>query len=416
VSADIGRGNRVIAGRYALTDVLGRGGMGTVWLATDQVLERQVALKEVTFSVHLTDEERGILRERTMREARAAARLDHPHVTTVYDVVEEDGKPWLVMEHVSARSLQEILEGTGPLPPAAVARIGLDVLDALAAAHEAGIVHRDVKPANVLVAPDGHACLTDFGIATTTGDSSLTTQGALIGSPSYMAPERANGEEPRPPVDLWSLGATLYAAVEGRPPFNRGEAMATLMSVVSEHPAPMLRAGPLEPALQGLLTKDPARRSTASSARPQLEAVAAGRMPSPPAGLPRAQPPPPLPAPGPVPGNAMERIDGDDLRALASASRALLGSVARDARDQARVLADRHRERKAGERKAGERKAGERKAAVAPVDAGRTAAPPPRRRRFKRRWVVVPVLTTVVVVVLLLVAAGLALAAVLGLL
>src|SRR3954462_12146146 len=280
--------NRVVAGRYALTDVLGRGGMGTVWLATDQVLERQVALKEVTFSVHLTDEERGILRERTMREARAAARLDHPHVTSVYDVVEEDGKPWLVMEHVSARSLQEILEEQGPLPPAAVARIGLDVLEGLQAAHYAGIVHRDVKPANVLVDGAGRACLTDFGIATTTGDSSLTTQGALIGSPSYMAPERAHGEEPRPPVDLWSLGATLHTAVEGRPAFDRGEAMATLLSVVSEHPAPMLRAGPLEPVLQGLLTKDPARRSTVRAAGQQPQDVLSGRQ---------SAPPPPAPAP-----------------------------------------------------------------------------------------------------------------------
>src|SRR5829696_5477913 len=265
---------RVVGGRYALSDVLGRGGMGTVWLATDQVLERQVALKEVTFSVDLSDEDRRILRERTMREARAAARLDHPCVTTVYDVVEDGGKPWLVMERVSARSLQDILEEQGPLPPAAVARIGLDVLAALEAAHEAGIVHRDVKPANVLVARDGGACLTDFGIATATGDSSLTTGGALIGSPSYMAPERAYGDEPKPPVDLWSLGATLYAAVEGRPPFDRGEAMATLMAVVSEHPAAMLRAGPLEPVLRGLLTKDPDQRSTVAAARQQLSAVA----------------------------------------------------------------------------------------------------------------------------------------------
>ena len=302
--------------------------MGTVWLATDRVLERQVALKEVTFSVDLTDDEREVLRERTMREARAAARLDHPHVTTVYDVVEEDGKPWLVMEHVSARSLQEIVEERGPLAPQAVARIGLDVLDALDAAHEAGIVHRDVKPANVLVDRDGHACLTDFGIATTTGDSSLTTHGALIGSPSYMAPERANGEEPRPPVDLWSLGATLYTAVEGRPPFDRGEAMATLMSVVSEHPAPMLRAGPLEPVLRALLTKDPARRGTVAQARRDLQAVLAG---PPPGG-----PPPPSarrPSPAgtrPGPGRQVERIDAEDLRPLASASKALLGSVARD--------------------------------------------------------------------------------------
>src|SRR3954465_3949057 len=338
--------NRVVAGRYALTDVLGRGGMGTVWLATDQVLERQVALKEVTFSIALTDEERQILRERTMREARAAARLDHPHVTTVYDVVEEAGKPWLVMEHVPARSLQQILEEEGPLPPAAVARIGLDVLDALEAAHEAGIVHRDAKPANVLGDPPGGPCLTDFGIATTTGDSSLTTHGALIGSPSYMAPERVNGEEPRPPVDLWSLGATLYAGVGGRPPFARGEAMATLMSVVSEHPAPMLRAGPLEPVLGGLLTKDPARRSTVRVAGQQLQDVLSGRQSAPP---PPAPAPPP--APRPVGGGSLERIRSEGLRALPSAARELHGSVARDARDQARELADRRKERKERERR-----------------------------------------------------------------
>jgi serine/threonine protein kinase len=402
MNADAGR-ERVVAGRYALTSVLGRGGMGTVWLATDQVLERQVALKEITFSIDLSDAERDILRERTMREARAAARLDHPCVTTVYDVVEEAGKPWLVMEHVSACSLQEILEEEGPLPPTAAARIGLDVLDALEAAHEAGIVHRDVKPANVLVDRWGRARLTDFGIATTAGDSSLTTQGALIGSPSYMAPERANGEEPRPPVDLWSLGATLYAAVEGRPPFNRGEAMATLMSVVSEHPEPMLRAGPLEPVLRGLLTKDPAQRTTADHARPQLAAVLAGRAP---ASLAAPAPPPattpPAPVPGPVPGNSVERIDGENLRALASASRALLGSVARDAREQARVLADRRRDQKAQDRQT-------------PGVPDPAAAPPARRRRFKRRWVVVPVLTTVVVIVLLLTGITVGLAALLGL-
>jgi eukaryotic-like serine/threonine-protein kinase len=398
MSADTGPQTRVVAGRYALSEVLGRGGMGTVWLATDRVLEREVALKEVTFSVDVTDEERRILRERTMREARAAARLDHPCVATVYDVVEEDGKPWLVMEHVSARSLQEILEEQGPLAPDAVARIGLDVLAALDAAHHAGIVHRDVKPANVLVGGNGHACLTDFGIATTTGDSSLTTHGALIGSPSYMAPERVNGEEPRPPVDLWSLGATLYAAVEGRPPFARGEAMATMMSVVSEHPAPMLRAGPLEPVLRGLLTKDPAARTTAGHARQQLAAVLAGT----PAG-PTPPPPPAASAPPPrgaLPAESVERIDADDLRKLASASKALLTSVARDARDQARQLAERRRERR-----------GDSGPARRPE-----TAPTPRRRRFKRRWVVVPVLVTVEVVLLVLVGLGFLLAAALGLL
>ncbi|MCU1668449.1 MAG: serine/threonine protein kinase [Blastococcus sp.] len=396
---DTGPRTRLIAGRYALSEVIGRGGMGTVWLATDRVLERAVALKEVTFSVDLTAEERTVLRERTMREARAAARLDHPRVTTVYDVVEEDGRPWLVMEHVSARSLQDIIAEQGPLPPAAVAQIGLDVLAALEAAHEAGIVHRDVKPANVLVEADGHACLTDFGIATTMGDSSLTTHGALIGSPSYMAPERVNGEEPRPPVDLWSLGASLYAAVEGRPPFARGEAMATMMSVVSEHPAPMLHAGPLEPVLTGLLTKDPAARTSAETARQQLTAVLAGSPPGP-------LPPPPAaarPAPGALPPPSVERIDADDLRALASASKALLTSVARDARDQARHLAERRRERKGD---------------GGPVPAAPAAGPPAaprRRRRFKRRWVVVPVLVTLLIVVLVLVGLGFLVAKGLGL-
>jgi serine/threonine protein kinase len=396
---ELRHGPRLVAGRYALSEVIGRGGMGTVWLATDRVLEREVALKEITFSVDLTAEERTILRERTMREARAAARLDHPRVTTVFDVVEEDGRPWLVMEHVSARSLQEIIEERGPLPPAAVAQIGLDVLAALEAAHGAGIVHRDVKPANVLVEPDGHACLTDFGIATTTGDSSLTTGGALIGSPSYMAPERVNGEQPRPPVDLWSLGATLYAAVEGRPPFARGEAMATMMSVVSEHPAPMLRAGPLEAVLTGLLTKDPAARTSPQDAQQQLTAVLAG---SPPAPL----PPPPAaarPAPAALPPASVERIDADDLRALASASKALLTSVARDARDQARHLAVRRRERK------------EDSGPVPAAPAARSNAAPRRRRRFKRRWVVVPVLGTLLIVVLILVGLGFLVAAALGL-
>jgi serine/threonine protein kinase len=419
MTTDAQRAGRVVGGRYALTGVLGRGGMGTVWLATDQLLHREVALKEITFSVDLSDEDRTVLRERTMREARAAARLVHPRVTTVYDVVEDGGKPWLVMQRVSARSLQEILEEQGPLPPAAAARIGLDVLAALEAAHEAGIVHRDVKPANVLVDREGGACLTDFGIATATGDSSLTTGGALIGSPSYMAPERANGDQPRPEVDLWSLGATLYAAVEGRPPFDKGEAMATLLSVVSEPPAPTVHAGPLAPVLTGLLTKDPARRATIPQARRDLMAVLAGSgpaRPSPPPAPPPASPPlsPPAPDPRPpaaaqprrpVPGGSVERIDAEDLRKLASASRALLGSVARDARD---VLAERRRERK-------EQEGAEQESRGAPRSA-RAGAPPRRRRRFKRRWVVVPLVVTVVLVVLVVAGIALGLAAVLGLL
>ncbi|MGY1643418.1 serine/threonine-protein kinase [Geodermatophilus sp. SYSU D00703] len=378
MAAEPSTADRLVAGRYALREVLGRGGMGVVWLATDLKLERPVAVKEVTFALHLTEEERRVLRARTLREARTAARLDHPCVTAVYDVVEEDGRPWLVMEHVESCSLQQIVDQQGPLPWPAVARIGLDVLSALEAAHRAGIVHRDVKPANVLVAPDGHACLTDFGIATATGDSAITTTGAIIGSPSYMAPERANGEQPRPPVDLWSLGATLYTAVEGRPAFAKGEPMATLLAVVTEEPAPMVRAGPLEPLLRGLLTKDPARRATAEQARRDLEAALAQAEPaawSPP----RPAPPRSDVADPPPEGSRVERFDAADLKALASASATALGSVARDA---GHYLAERRRERRAAT-------SGREPAAAE----WRPAPPPPRRRRFKRRWVVVPVMT-----------------------
>jgi serine/threonine protein kinase len=391
MGADTDRIGRVVGGRYELAGVLGRGGMGVVWLADDQLLDRQVALKEITFSLDLTDEERGILRERTMREARTAARLDHPCVTRVYDVVEEEDKPWLVMEHIPSRSLQEIVSTDGPLPPAAVARIGLDVLAALDAAHRAGIVHRDVKPANVLVGPDGHACLTDFGIATSTGDSSLTTQGAIIGSPSYMAPERANGEEPQPPVDLWSLGATLYTAAEGRLAFDRGEPMATLLAVVSEPPAPMTAAGPLEPVLLHLLAKDPASRADVAEARRGLEAVLGGRTPP---AAPAAEPAPPPRPRAPIGGDDVQRLDSADLRALASASKALLGDVARGAARGARDLAGRELARRRG-----------RPTARKGVPAGR-----PRRWRFKRRWVLVPLLTTLAVIALGLVGLGLWLA------
>jgi serine/threonine protein kinase len=405
MTAETASADRLLAGRYALREVLGRGGMGVVWLATDLRLERRVAVKEVTFSLHLSDDERRVLRERTMREARTAAKLDHPSVTSVYDVVEEDGRPWLVMELVESCSLQQVIDGQGPLPWQAVARIGLDVLAGLSAAHAAGIVHRDVKPANVLIAPDGRACLTDFGIATAAGDPAITTTGAIIGSPAYMAPERAHGEPPGPAVDLWSLGATLYTAVEGRQAFARGEPMATLMAVVTEEPPPATHAGPLEPVLRGLLVKDPAHRLTAEQVRQQLQAALDGTVhPAP--WSPPAQP-------GPRPDTAPEddrvvRIDAADLRALAAVSATVIGAVARDARDQARHLAEKRRERRQVRRQ--ETPASEtppRAAPPAPRRAGRTAERPegrPRKLRFKRRWVVVPVL--VVVLALLAVAAG----------
>ncbi|MFW3169198.1 serine/threonine-protein kinase [Geodermatophilus sp. CPCC 206100] len=396
--------DRRVGGRYTLREVLGRGGMGVVWLATDEKLQRPVAVKEVTFALHLSEEERRVLRERTLREARTAARLDHPCVTAVYDVVEEDDRPWLVMEHVESCSLQQIVDKQGPLPWAAVARIALDVLAGLEAAHRAGIVHRDVKPANVLVAPDGRACLTDFGIATATGDPTITTTGAIIGSPSYMAPERANGEQPQPPVDLWSLGATLYTAVEGRLAFSRGEPMATLMAVVTEEPAPPTHAGPLEPVLRGLLTKDPAHRATAEQARRMLEEALAGAGVDQPWTPPARTPAPASPPSAAADGSRVARFDADDLKALAAASATALGTVARDARDQARYLRERRRERRGSAAHPPE-------PSVVAAGAGREPAPrpaprqpapvagsTPRRRRFKRRWVVVPVLVTLLLV------------------
>ena len=367
---------RIVGGRYEIEHELGRGGMGVVWLATDRVLQREVALKEITYPVHLTDAERAVLRERTLREARTAARLEHPHVVAIHDVVEEDGRPWLVMEHVRSRSLQRILEEDGPLTPRRTAQIGLDVLSAIEVAHAAGVVHRDVKPANVLIDERGQACLTDFGIATTTEDSSLTAQGAVLGSPSYMAPERAHGDPPTPAVDLWSLGATLYTAVEGRAPFDRGESMATLLAVVGEEPAPMRAAGPLAPVLQGLMQKDPEFRLSAAEARRQLTAVAAD---------PAAAQPAPAAGGGPAPrrrpapaahGGDVERFDLADLLALASTSRAALGGVVRGVRDQAREVT------------------GHRTAERAPVPRTRRerrAAAKQRRFRFKRRWIVVPI-------------------------
>ena len=264
---------RTVAGRYRLLERLGSGGMGTVWRAQDAVLDREVAVKEVSFPHGVSDDEREVLRERTRREARAAARLDHPSAVTVYDVAEEDGTPYLVMELVDARTLAEVVRTDGPLSPRETAEVGLAVLGALETAHAEGIVHRDVKPGNVLLRPDGRVVLTDFGIATFTGDASITSTGLLLGSPSYIAPERARGEQPGPPSDLWSLGATLFTAVEGRAPFDKGEPLPTMTAVVTGEHAPFVAAGPLAPVLTGLLEKDPEQRMTAEQAREALTKV-----------------------------------------------------------------------------------------------------------------------------------------------
>ena len=264
----------MVAGRYRLISALGNGGMGTVWLAEDDLLSRQVAVKEVSPPADMTAHERELLRERTLREARTAARLSHPNVVTIYDVVEDDGQPWIVMELVPSRSLRDVVQAAGPLTAQQAAGVGLQILAALSAAHALGIMHRDVKPGNVLIDAGGRAILADFGIARTQDSTALTTSGVLVGSPSYIAPERARGERGGPESDLWSLGATLYALVEGRPAYDRAGPLPTLMAVVNEDPDPPSRAGALWPVIRGLLDHVPSRRLGPDEAERMLRQVA----------------------------------------------------------------------------------------------------------------------------------------------
>jgi eukaryotic-like serine/threonine-protein kinase len=308
-------GRRLVAGRYVLEGPLGRGGMGTVWRAEDVLLGRPVAVKEVELPAGpfgaaregppgaepamLPRTDRAGLRERALREARAAARLNHPGAVTLHDVVEADGRLFLVMELVEAPTLGELVGRSGPLAPAAVARVGLELLAALEAAHRAGIVHHDVKPANVMVTADGRVKLADFGIASLQDDTqrTLTVAGAgggpgdgqaataAFGSLPYVAPEQASGQPAGPAADLWALGATLWFAVEGAAPFERPGPVATLNAILHDPPGRSLRAGPLEPVLLALLAKDPARRPAAGALRGLLEPLAA------------ACPPPPCPSP-----------------------------------------------------------------------------------------------------------------------
>ncbi|WP_442933815.1 serine/threonine-protein kinase, partial [Micromonospora sp. CPCC 205556] len=271
--------------------------MGRVWLARDEMLHRDVAVKEIVPPNWLAESERDELRLRTLREARTAARLNHPNVVRIYDVVHDRDSPWIVMEYVPSRSVQQILTTDGPLEPGPVARIGLAVLAALRAAHAAGVLHRDVKPPNVLVAEDGRVVLTDFGLATFDGgDGLMTGPGLVLGSPQFVAPERARDGVSNPRTDLWSLGATLYAAVEGRAPYARATAMATLSALATEPPDPVRRAGPLGPVLNGLLQRDPWRRLTAAEAEPLLRAALAAETDLPVAGRPSLVPDPVGPA------------------------------------------------------------------------------------------------------------------------
>ncbi|MGA4850724.1 serine/threonine-protein kinase [Streptomyces sp. G5(2025)] len=272
---------RLIAGRYRLLAKLGHGGMGTVWRAKDETVDREVAVKEPRLPDHLPERERANAFERMRREARAAARLDHPAVVNVHDVAVEDGQPWIVMELVRGRSLGAALQ-EGTLGARDAARIGLEVLNALDAAHQAGILHRDVKPDNVMLGRHDRVILTDFGIAQIEGETNLTDTGGFVGSPEFIAPERVLGQRPGPASDLWSLGVVLYAATEGVSPFRRNNTPATLQSVLNATPAaPASASGPLARVIDGLLAKDPAQRPNAAQVRALLEEAAKPPQPAP---------------------------------------------------------------------------------------------------------------------------------------
>ncbi|MFD7322287.1 protein kinase [Streptomyces sp. NPDC059875] len=277
-SADTAAG-LLLAGRYRLAETIGRGGMGKVWRAHDEVLHRVVAVKELTAGLFVAEADRLVLHARTQKEARAAARITHPGVVTVHDVLEHDDRPWIVMQYVDGPSLADAAKEAGTIEPREAARIGLHVLGALRAAHAAGVLHRDVKPGNVLMARDGRVLITDFGIAAIEGDSTITRTGELVGSIDYLAPERVRGGDPGPASDLWSLGATLYTAVEGTSPFRRTSPISTMQAVVTEEPPHPAKAGALAPVIVALLRKDPADRPRAEEAERMLLDAMEGRTP-----------------------------------------------------------------------------------------------------------------------------------------
>ncbi|MFD3946246.1 protein kinase [Streptomyces sp. NPDC058579] len=304
----------ILGGRYRVTATIGRGGMGVVAKAVDQVLNREVAVKVLRAFTDASPAELADLRVRMQREAQAAARIRHSGVVTVHDVIEERGLPVIVMELVDGPSLDDVLTQRGPLDPREAAAIGARLMDALDAAHRAGVLHRDVKPGNVLLEHGGRVVLTDFGIASmdTSGDEALaklTQSGQIVGSLDYLPPERAQGQEPGAASDIWALGMTLYAAVEGASAFRRTSVWSTLAAIVGEPLPEPLRAGPLAPVLRALMAKDPRQRPDAARARELLEAVAAGATPdlTPDATTNLAPAPVPVsvpvqtPAPAPVP-------------------------------------------------------------------------------------------------------------------
>ncbi|MFE7599650.1 serine/threonine-protein kinase [Streptomyces sp. NPDC057494] len=270
----------LLAGRYRLGESIGRGGMGKVWRAHDEVLHRVVAVKELTAGRFVAEADRLVLHARTQKEARAAARITHPGVVTVHDVLEHDNRPWIVMQYVDGPSLADAAKAAGTIEPREAARIGLHVVGALRAAHAAGVLHRDVKPGNVLLARDGRVLITDFGIAAIEGDSTITRTGEIVGSIDYLAPERVQGGDPGPASDLWSLGATLYTAVEGTSPFRRTSPISTMQAVVTEEPPHPEKAGPLASVIVALLRKDPGQRPRADEAERMLLDAMEGRAPT----------------------------------------------------------------------------------------------------------------------------------------
>lgn len=318
VGEDVGQ---VLAGRYRILGLLGRGGMGAVWRAWDVRLEREVAVKELRLPEEIGEDERRVLHARMEREARAAARLAHPGVVRVHaQVTGDDGRPWIVMELVRGGSLADLLRERGSLPVRQAAAIGLQMLDALTAAHEQGIVHRDVKPANVLLEGE-RAVLTDFGIAALEGDATLTRTGAILGTPAYMAPEQVRGAAATPASDLWSLGATLYAAVEGRAPFTGPNHGSIYLAIATEDYPPPAHAGPLADVLTGLLKKDPDARLAAGTVRTMLAAAASS--PASPASPPSEA----VTTPWRRPVRGVRRVRGIRVAAVAAAAALAVGGV-----------------------------------------------------------------------------------------
>ncbi|MFJ3907187.1 serine/threonine-protein kinase [Streptomyces vinaceus] len=357
---------RLLARRYRLREVLGKGGMGTVWRAEDETLGRTVAVKELRFSTGVDEDEKRRLITRTLREAKAIARIRSGGAVTVFDVVDEDGRPWIVMELIEGPSLAEFIRENGPLTPHRAAEVGLAVLDVLRAAHGQGILHRDVKPSNVLIARTGRVVLTDFGIAQVEGDPSVTSTGMLVGAPSYISPERARGQKPGPPADMWSLGGLLYAAVEGVPPYDKGSALATLTAVMTEPVEPPKNAGPLTEVIYGLLAKDPARRIDDERARAMLTAVVNA----------------PEPVAAPVLAPAVEETRQISLAdAKEAAAKAAAEKAAEKAEKKERERLEREQRDRARAALKATRKAAAAAAATAAASAAESPAPAPKAGR-----------------------------------